>query len=185
MSHVLFVHLLPVSFAEKLLKLLKLGRASALAGLSGGALRVGELTVCTWRTMVGRLWKMNYVSFEIYSFLPFRWHVHSPGKVLFLADDEVGNDRTLSHVCDLNHDLFRRLARLFFQNALRQQLDDLIRMHCSYKRSISKMMHQLGWLKHHCNRVSTERSGFSPSKVAFQVGVNFLHAQFLPVEKGV
>lgn len=35
-SHVLFVHLLPVSFAEKLLKLLKLGRASALAGLSGG-----------------------------------------------------------------------------------------------------------------------------------------------------
>ena len=36
-------------FAEKLLKLLKLGRASALAGLSG--VRVGELTVCTWRTI--------------------------------------------------------------------------------------------------------------------------------------
>ena len=175
MSHVLFVHLLPVSFAEKLLKLLKLGRASALAGLSRGlpwcALRVGELTVCTWRTLG---WKMNYISIFWNTVVPsFQVTCSFSRGVLFLADDEVGNDRTLSHVCDLNHDLFKRLARLFFQIALRQQLDNLFRMHCSYKQSITKMMHQLGWLKHHCNRVSTERSGFSPSKVAFQVGVNF------------
>ena len=98
--------------------------------------------------MVGSLWKMNY--YELFYRLKFTVSFLSGDmfillrKVLFLADDEVGNDRTLSHVCDLNHDLFRRLARLFFQIALRQQLDNLFRMLCSYKQSITKMMHQLG-----------------------------------------